>query len=166
VAGFRDFFRFAGRKFEAQGAVLLQILAGNVYRRQMRLTAFVALVLSVACGGCDGELADKPAWAALQRVEFDDRSSSLKGTELRRLPEGYVVLAEQGRGEILDGYVAGPQPRRSWIMLNEHTAGKKVKQMGRFSAYVLPCTDVHGLENLKTDTDDYAISYRRSICTR
>lgn len=131
----------------------------------MRPKTFIALTWLVACGGCDGELADKPAWAALQRVEFDDRTSSLNGTEVRQLHEGYVVLAITGRGQLLDGHVAGQQPHRAWIMLNEHASDKNIKQLGRFSAYDFRCSEVGGIEKRVTGIDPYVIRYLRSICT-
>jgi hypothetical protein len=125
------------------------------------------LLLVVAGCGCGGELADKPAWAALQSVEFEDRSSTSSGTEIRRLSNRYVALAVQGRGEMQGGPVGGPrQPRRSWILLNEHAADSQVKQMVTFPAYDLRCSDVDKVQRHVADIDAYVILYLRTICRR
>ncbi|WP_165912242.1 hypothetical protein [Novosphingobium sp. PhB165] len=133
----------------------------------MQMKARFALIWLVACTGCGGELADKPAWADLQKVEFSDRSNSSNGTAVQRLPDGFEVLAVHGRGALIGGPVSGiQQPRRSWIMLNEHATDKRVKQIAQFAAYDLRCAEVDGLEKRVTDIDSYVIRYLRSICAQ
>jgi len=132
----------------------------------MRTNALIAIWCILACTGCGGELEDKPAWADLQSVEYDDRASIAGGTEVRRLRDGFEVVAIQGEGNPTDGRVAGPhQPRRSWILLNEHASDEHIKQIVKFPAYKLSCREVDDLKGKVADIDGYVMRFLRSVCS-
>ncbi|MGV3456136.1 hypothetical protein [Sphingomonas sp.] len=132
----------------------------------MRRELYIPLLAALAGAGCQGELAEKPGWSALQGVEFSDRSTSTSGTEIRRLSDGFVVMAVEGRGNALDGPSGGVerQSRRMWILLNEHASDEQVKLMPRFASYNLPCSDVDDVQRSVDDIDAYVVRFLRTIC--
>lgn len=60
--------------------------------------------------------------------------------------------------------IYGPQPRWSWVLLNEHHADGNIKQMPRFASYELPCSELTRIDRAARNVDGYAMKYLRSIC--
>ena len=108
-----------------------------------------------------GELFDKRGWSVLQGM--DDPRSASSGVVLARIDE-FAVLGFRGVGQPTVR-VYGAQPRWSWVLLNEHQDNSEVKQLPKFSAYVLPCSELRRIEQAVRGADQYALKYLRSICT-
>ena len=110
----------------------------------------------------DGELGDKAGWAALQ------------GLDTERDCETTTVSPAGGAEFLAIGFPASGASEsdaagghcRSWVLLNEHASDREVKQMPRYRAYKLDCSDVAGLPRLAPETDAYVLQYLQSICTR
>ena len=101
----------------------------------------------------------------LQGLEYRYRSDPSSATLVRRSAEaGLVAVGFEGLGAVSSGGVDGPQPRRSWVLLNEHAHDREVKQLPKFAAYALRCSEVARLEQRIRDADSYAIDHLRSIC--
>lgn len=135
----------------------------------LRLHIAIGLFLVAAIGGLiyafshsrSGELFDKRGWSVLQAM--DDPSSQPSRVVLVRREE-FDVLGFRGIGQPkARGY--GAQRHWSWVLLNEHHADGDIKQMPRFEAYELPCSELTGIKQAARDADDYALQYLRSICT-
>jgi hypothetical protein len=112
----------------------------------------------------DGELAEKPVWAMLQGLAMDDSTNGQAGPLLHN-GNGYIALGVPGRGAGIDDRASGPSSTRMWIVLNEHSGSRTLRQMNRFAAYDLRCAYVNGLAARVPHVDDYVLTYLRTICS-
>jgi hypothetical protein len=111
----------------------------------------------------DGELREKPVGAMLQGLAMDDGTNAQTGPLLHR-ENARVALGVPGRGLAMDDQGTGPASMRMWIVLNDHSASRTLRQSNRFAGYDLSCGYVQGLGALVPDLDDYVLAYLRTIC--
>lgn len=113
----------------------------------------------------DGELTEKPVWVLLQGLAMDDSTNGRTGPLLHSdRDHGLLVLGVPGLGRAIDDQGSGPSSTRMWIVLNDHSASRTLRQTNRFAGYDLSCAYVGGLSRLVPYVDDYAVAYLRTIC--
>lgn len=126
------------------------------------LAAIGGLIIKLSYDYRHGELADKRGWSVLQEMD-DPRPDVSSGTVLLKRGE-FAVLGFRGTGEMKGGPVYGRQSQWSWVLLNEHDADGKFKQLPEFRSYELPCSELMRVEHTVPDVDAYAIKHLRTIC--
>lgn len=135
------------------------------------LFAFMGLSPLIYAGwirlSSDGELTEKPVWVMLQGLAMDDSTNGREGPLLHRdRDQALLALGVPGRGPATDDQGTGPASTRMWIVLNDHSASRTLRQTNRFAGYDLSCGYVRGLSRLEPYVDDYAVAYLRTICRR
>jgi hypothetical protein len=118
----------------------------------------------VACGRLEVSRTEKAAWAALQSAEYADRGRRDHGPVLQRRAGGYAVVGIPGLGRPHVGATHPPPSGRSWLLLNEHSPTRAVRQINSYPAYDLSCGYVEGLPQMVSDVDDYVIAHLRTLC--
>jgi hypothetical protein len=75
------------------------------------------------------------------------------------------VLGIPGRGAA-DGFPAQDPdaPRHAWLVLNDHSRSRTLRQLGSFKSYDLDCRYVDGLRRKVPDLDDYVLRHLRTLC--
>ena len=112
-----------------------------------------------------GALDEIPVRAALIDADNLDRGNPVRGPVLWHEPDSdLVLLGIPGVGAPLEEVANPPAPTRSWLVLNEHSPSKEVKQRIGFRRYDLSCAYVENLRRAVPDIDDYALARLERIC--
>jgi hypothetical protein len=112
-----------------------------------------------------GDLGEIPVRAALIDADNLDRGNPAAGPVLWHEPDSnLVLLGIPGVGAPLEEVANPPAPTRSWLVLNEHSPSKEVKQRIGFRRYDLSCAYVQHLRRAVPDIDDYALARLEQIC--
>jgi hypothetical protein len=151
-------FSQPGRRPIARGVKLIMTLVGLA-----ALAPFICLHWLTHIS--DGELTEKPVWVMLQGLAMDDSTNAQAGPLLHPdRDHGLLALGVPGRGPAIDDQGTGPSSTRMWIVLNDHSTSRTLRQTNRFVGYELRCGYVTGLGALVPYVDDYVIAYLRTIC--
>jgi len=112
-----------------------------------------------------GALDEIPVRAALIDADNLDRGNPAAGPILWHKPDSdLVLLGIPGIGAPLEEVANPPAPRRAWLVLNEHSPSRELKQRVGFRRYDLSCAYVEHVRREVPDIDDYALARLEQIC--
>ena len=81
----------------------------------------------------DGELTEKPVWVMLQGLAMDDSTNAQPGPLLHPDRDyGLLALGVPGRGPAIDDQGTVPSSTRMWLVLNDHSASRTLRQIDRW----------------------------------